>query len=156
MVEKRIDINMEMRKMNDLDDRAFSAITGMVSSMCAARHVNLEEIAERTRVFSGYNGKKRFSPAQLLALLLMWCTNGHTLRELAATVDIEIGFPLTDTGLLGRFRKSAAFLDEICRALGLPYGDVAAACSLLESDGFICMDLLQRCSIDNKKAYLCT
>ncbi|MBR5905553.1 MAG: DNA-protecting protein DprA [Bacteroidales bacterium] len=46
--------------------------------------------------------------------------------------------------------------DEICRALGLPYGDVAAACSLLESDGFICMDLLQRCSIDNKKAYLCT
>lgn len=46
--------------------------------------------------------------------------------------------------------------DEICRALELPYGDVAAACSLLESDGFICMDLLQRCSIDNKKAYLCT
>ena len=45
--------------------------------------------------------------------------------------------------------------DDICRALSLPYGDVAAACSLLESDGFICMDLLQRCSIDNKKAYLC-
>ncbi len=45
--------------------------------------------------------------------------------------------------------------DEICRALELHYGDVAAACSLLESDGFINMDLLQRCSIDNKKAYLC-
>ena len=45
--------------------------------------------------------------------------------------------------------------EEICRALGMPYGDVAAACSLLESDGFICMDLLQRCTIDNKKAYLC-
>ena len=106
--------------MNKSDGRAFSAITGMVSSMCAARHVNLEEIAERTRVFSGYNGKKRFSPAQLLALLLMWCTNGHTLRELAATVDIEIGFPLTDTGLLGRFRKCAAFLQEICKSLLAP------------------------------------
>ena len=45
--------------------------------------------------------------------------------------------------------------EEICRALSLPYGDVAASCSLLESDGFICMDLLQRCSIDSKKAYLC-
>ena len=46
--------------------------------------------------------------------------------------------------------------EEICRGLSLPYGDVAAACSLLESDGFICMDMLQRCTIDNKKAYLCT
>ena len=45
--------------------------------------------------------------------------------------------------------------EEICRALELPYGETAAALSLLESDGFICIDLLQRCCIDNKKAYLC-
>ena len=52
-------------------------------------------------------------------------------------------------------RNCGATPEEICRGMDLPYGDVAAACSLLESDGFICMDLLQRCSIDNKKAYLC-
>ena len=45
--------------------------------------------------------------------------------------------------------------EEISRELDRPYGEVAAAASLLESDGFICMDLLQRCCIDNKKAYLC-
>ncbi len=58
---------------------------------------------------------------------------------------------------VARFIKSNRGVtpEEICRKLELPYGDVAAACSLLESDGFICMDLLQRCSIDNKKAYLC-
>ena len=46
--------------------------------------------------------------------------------------------------------------EDISRELSLPYGEVAASLSLLESDGFICMDLLQHCSIDNKKAYLCT
>ena len=106
--------------MKNSDDRAFSAITGMVSEACAARHVSLEEIAERTRVLSGYNGRKRFSPVQLLTLLLMWCTNGCTLRDLAAIVAVEIGFPLTDSGLLGRFRKCAAFLREICKGFLAP------------------------------------
>ena len=45
--------------------------------------------------------------------------------------------------------------EEICRGLEMPYGDVAAAVQLLESDGFITIDLLQRCCIDSKKTYIC-
>ncbi|MBQ9462695.1 MAG: DNA-protecting protein DprA [Bacteroidales bacterium] len=45
--------------------------------------------------------------------------------------------------------------EEISRALEMPFGETAAAVHLLESDGFISTDLLGRCTIDNKKAYLC-
>ena len=41
--------------------------------------------------------------------------------------------------------------EEICREYQLEYGKVSAAVCLLESDGFVCTDLLKRCSIDNKK-----
>ena len=41
--------------------------------------------------------------------------------------------------------------DEISRELDMDYGKVSAIVCLLESDGFICTDLLRRCCIDNKK-----
>ncbi|MBP5626416.1 MAG: hypothetical protein J6W98_05800, partial [Bacteroidales bacterium] len=43
-------------------------------------------------------------------------------------------------------------LDEICRTTGLDYADVARTAGLLEEEGFIEMDLLQRCSINIKIA----
>ena len=43
-------------------------------------------------------------------------------------------------------------LDELCRATQLDYADVARAAGLLEEEGFIGMDLLQRCSINVKIA----
>lgn len=36
--------------------------------------------------------------------------------------------------------------EELCRELEIPFGDVSAAICLLESDGFIRVDLLRRCS----------
>lgn len=42
--------------------------------------------------------------------------------------------------------------DELCVRTGIPYTDVAALTCILESDGFICMDLLQRCSINGRPA----
>lgn len=41
--------------------------------------------------------------------------------------------------------------EEICRGLDEDYGSVSAALCLLESDGFISTDLLQRCTITDKK-----
>lgn len=41
--------------------------------------------------------------------------------------------------------------EEICDGLGEDYGNVSAALCLLESDGFISTDLLQRCTITDKK-----
>lgn len=41
--------------------------------------------------------------------------------------------------------------DEICSRTGYPYTDVAALTCLLESDGFICIDLLQRCSVNVRR-----
>ena len=68
-------------------------------------------------------------------------------------------YSAADESSFGRLSSVAQYIrshrgvtpEEICRALAMPYGEVAATCSLLESDGFICMDLLQRCCIDNKK-----
>lgn len=89
---------------------------------------------------------------------------GSTRKTVAALEDIIrasysgagdlICKQLTAIALFIRKNRGAT-PDEICRATGIPYGDVSAACSLLESDGFINMDLLQRCTIDGKKAYLC-
>jgi Predicted Rossmann fold nucleotide-binding protein involved in DNA uptake len=42
--------------------------------------------------------------------------------------------------------------DEICRETGLPYADAVRATGLLEEEGFILMDLLQRCTINVKIA----
>ena len=42
--------------------------------------------------------------------------------------------------------------EEICRLLDMDFGSVSAAVCLLESDGFITTDLLQRCTI-NRKMY---
>ena len=109
-----------MRKMNKTDDSIFSGITGMVSGLVESRGIDLCEIAGRTKVLSGYNRRKSFSPVQLLSLLLMWVTNGCTLRELASVVAVECDFSLTDTGLLARFRKCAGFLEEICKAMLAP------------------------------------
>jgi len=42
--------------------------------------------------------------------------------------------------------------DELCRDTGLDYAAVASAAGLLEEEGFICVDLLQRCTINIKNA----
>lgn len=41
-------------------------------------------------------------------------------------------------------------VDELCRALGIPYRDAIRYAGMLESDGFISMDMLLRCSITVK------
>lgn len=42
-------------------------------------------------------------------------------------------------------------LDELCRKGGLGYGRTVALAGILESEGFIDIDLLQRCTIHDKK-----
>ena len=41
-------------------------------------------------------------------------------------------------------------LDEICRETGFGYAEVARGTGLLEEEGFLCIDLLQRCTINTK------
>lgn len=43
-------------------------------------------------------------------------------------------------------------LDDLALRTGLPYGEAASLASTLEADGFICMDLMQRCSVNVKKS----
>lgn len=42
--------------------------------------------------------------------------------------------------------------EELCRQTGLDYAAVVRATGLLEEEGFICMDVLQRCTINIKNA----
>lgn len=45
--------------------------------------------------------------------------------------------------------KRGITLDELCRVTGYPYNETGRLCYTLESDGFILIDLLQRCSVAN-------
>ena len=47
-------------------------------------------------------------------------------------------------------RQRGITLDEICAAAQAEYCDVVRLASILENDGMICIDLLQRCSINPK------
>ena len=50
---------------------------------------------------------------------------------------------------LVRTRRGIQF-DEICRETGFGYAEVARGTGLLEEEGFLCVDLLQRCTINTK------
>lgn len=73
------------------------------------------------------------------------------LREAYAGTDESTLERIVRIALLIRDRRGIT-PDEISAGLGIPPGEVAAAVCLLESDGYICTDLLRRCCIDNKKA----
>ena len=60
----------------------------------------------------------------------------------------ELDDLLTVAGIIRRRRGIT--LDEICPEACMPYGQVARYAGMLESDGLICTDLLQRCSINVK------
>ena len=60
----------------------------------------------------------------------------------------ELDDLLTVAGIIRRRRGIT--LDEICPEACMPYGQVARYVGMLESDGLICTDLLQRCSINVK------
>jgi DNA processing protein len=60
----------------------------------------------------------------------------------------EVAGLLTVAGIIRRRRGIT--LDEICPEACMPYGKVARYAGMLESDGFISTDLLQRCSINVK------
>lgn len=47
-------------------------------------------------------------------------------------------------------KKRGISFDGICEETGLPYGEVARLAGILENDGLIEVDLLQRCSINTK------
>jgi len=53
--------------------------------------------------------------------------------------------------LLIRAERGICF-DELCRAAELSYAEVARSAGLLEEEGFICIDVLQRCTINAKNA----
>lgn len=42
-------------------------------------------------------------------------------------------------------------LEELCVRSGLPYNEVARSATMLESDAFICIDLMGRCTINERK-----
>lgn len=60
----------------------------------------------------------------------------------------ELGDMLTVAGIIRRTRGIT--IDEICPDACLPYAIVARYTGMLESDGLICTDMLQRCSINVK------
>ena len=79
--------------------------------------------------------------------------------DLETAVRLRFGpaFPPADVdrlvqlALLVRAERGIG-LDELCRATQLDYAEVARTAGLLEEEGFIEMDLLQRCSINVKIA----
>ena len=60
----------------------------------------------------------------------------------------ELDDLMTVAGIIRRRRGIT--LDEICPEACMPYAKVARYAGMLEGDGLICTDLLQRCSINVK------
>ena len=88
---------------------------------------------------------------------------GHLKRTRSADLETAVRQRFSDAlppdkveqlvrlALLIRARRGIQ-LDEICRETGIGFADVARAAGLLEEERFICMDLLQRCTINVKIA----
>ena len=74
----------------------------------------------------------------------------ESLRACYASADPLTVERLVAVALFIRSQRGAT-PEEICRALDMDFGNVSAALCLLESDGFISTDLLQRCTIEDKK-----
>ena len=47
-------------------------------------------------------------------------------------------------------RKTGITLHEIAAETGIPFNETAAIAGILESDGFLTVDIMQRCSINGK------
>ena len=74
----------------------------------------------------------------------------ESLRACYRNADALTQEHLVATAMLIRAHRGISS-QEICDALSLDWGTVSAALCLLESDGYICTDLLGRCSINAKK-----
>ena len=57
----------------------------------------------------------------------------------------KIGWMHRIMGVVGK--KGAAGIEDVAQQCGLPLRDVSYLCSLLEADGFLSIDILQRCSL---------
>lgn len=62
--------------------------------------------------------------------------------------DDELAMMLSLAGSIAK--KRGISLDELCAAAGLGYARVSALTALLESEGIISIDLLQRCTVRNR------
>ena len=88
---------------------------------------------------------------------------GHLKRSRSADLETAVRRRFADAlppeeveqfvrlALLIRAQRGIQF-DELCRETGIPYSAVTHAAGLLEEEGFICIDLLQRCTINVKIA----
>ncbi len=74
----------------------------------------------------------------------------ESLRASYSAAGEQTAGELMRVALLIRSRRGIT-PEEICHELGMDYGSVSAAVCLLESDGYIVTDLLQRCTIADKK-----
>ena len=77
--------------------------------------------------------------------------------ETAVRQRFATALPSAETDRLVRIaelvrRERGICFDEICRALALDYAAVARSAGMLEEEGFLQVDLLQRCTINTKNA----
>ena len=85
---------------------------------------------------------------------------GRTLRRRKAGLEALLGrkygagSPLVRMALLVRGRPGVT-LAEIARETGWAWAEVLERAGILEADGFLETDLLQRCTIPAKNAYIC-
>ena len=74
----------------------------------------------------------------------------EALRRFAPLLPPEKARAVTDLLMLVRQYRGIT-LDQLCRKAGKPYPAVSEEARLLENEGFISIDLLQRCALNAKK-----
>ena len=98
------------------------------------------------------------SPEALPAILGLGRLRLTRKAELGQAVQERFGaaLPPDEVGRLVQIARlvheqRGICFDEICRETGIDYAPVVRAAGLLEEEGFLSVDLLQRCTINTKK-----
>lgn len=73
----------------------------------------------------------------------------ESVRRRYAALPAEESSALLKLAMAVRKNRGAS-LDELCGLLKMPYSEVAGLAGVLEGDGIICTDLMQRCTINAK------
>ncbi|MBR1407012.1 MAG: DNA-processing protein DprA [Bacteroidales bacterium] len=119
-----------------IDDRRSAGCNRLIREQLAEPLTDLDDLAEQLGLGPGKPLGKRDLRQEVLDFYRSSAgeAQARQLSEMA--------------GLIRQNRGIA--LEEVARRTGIPWPEVAAGAGILESDGFICMDLLGNCTIKPK------
>ena len=121
-----------------VDDIRSAGCNALIKTRTAEAVTDLESLGEQLGL-GKYSLKRKNDLMEMISGFYASRTNTLDLNALMQTA-----------GLIKDCRGIS--IEELCYRTGRPYNETARLVSMLEADGFICMDLTQRCWVNAKKS----